>query len=256
MMIVARGGDYLCGRIAPAMAVGVLLPLVVLCFVVSAGLALAFFPTVYDLRYRWVSSLASARHNPLGYFYFGAGLAAVSVLLIPIPGYLSGWSSWTSRAVRRTGLFALWTGVVGLFLLAVETTVFPNYGRGRDIHRILSMIALSGLTLGFLCFGGLSIFRAAATRSNLWPASLACSVLSAPPLGVGLTHILMEFGSDGLGWATSRAAKHAAPFFRTLAFWEWAAVVCLLAGGYLTVLAASLQHTVYLHTEERDRLAD
>jgi hypothetical protein len=254
MTIVARGGDYLCGRIAPALVVRVMMPLAVLCFVVSVALALAFFPTLYDLRHRWLSSLASPRHNRLGYFYLGAGLAAVSVLLIPIPGYLSRRMASYGR-VRRVGLLFLAAGVVGLFLLSVES-ILQAYGRVRGLHRILSIVTISGLTVGFLCFAALSIARACATHSKRWPALLACFVLAAPGIGTGLTHLFLEFGSGGVGWATSRAAKQAAPFFRTLPFWEWTAVLSLFAGGYLCVWAASLQAPAPAHPEEAAREAD
>jgi hypothetical protein len=240
MMIVARGGDYLCGRIAPAIALRVLLPLAVLCFVVSVGLALVFFPTLDDLRHRWMSALGSRRYNRLGHVYFGAGLAAVSVLLIPIPGYLSCRMAF-SRSVRRAGVVFLGAGIAGLFLLGLETTVLPHVARVRGLHRTLSMVTISGLTAGFLCFAALSISRAAAIHSKRWPACLACFVLAAPGVGSGLTHIFLTFGSEALGWPITREARLAAPFFRTLPFWEWTAVLSLFVGGYLSVWSASLE---------------
>ena len=254
-MIAARGGDYLCGRIAPAITLKVLLPLAVLSFVVSVGLALAFFPTLYDLRHRWISSLASPRHNRLGYIYFGAGLTALSLLLIPIPGYLSRRMA-SSRGVPSLGALFLGAGIVGLFLLGLETTVVQSYGRVRNLHRILTIVTFSGLTLGFLCFAALSLSRAAATHSKRWPAFLACFVLAAPGVGTALTHIFLQLGSDAVGWATSRETKQVAPFFRTLPFWEWTAVLSLFVGGYLSVWAASLQAPAPPDPEGTPRPAD
>jgi hypothetical protein len=239
-MMVARGGDYLCGRIAPAILLRVLLPLAVSCFVVSLGLALAFFPALDDLRHRWVSALGSSRHNRLGHVYFGAGLAALSVFLIPLPGYLSRRMAF-SKGVRRAGLLFLGAGIAGLLLLGLETTIVQHLVRVRGLHRTLSMVTFSGLTLGFLCFAALSISRAAAIQSKRWPAFLACFVLVAPGVGTCLTQLFMAFGSGALGWPTSREAKLAVPFFRTLPFWEWMAVTSLFVGGYLSVWSASLE---------------
>jgi hypothetical protein len=236
--IAARSGDYLRGRITPAIALRVVLPLAVLSFAVAVALALAFFPALHDLRHRWVSALASPRHNRSGYYYFGAGLTALSLLLIPIPGYLSRRMAF-SGGVRRAGVLLLGAGIAGLFLLGLETTVLQHYGRVRGMHRLLTAVTISGLTLGFFCFAALSMSRPAATHSRRWPSLLACVVLCAPGVGAGLMHVFLAFGSEGMGWATSRQVRQAVPFFRTLFFWEWMAVLSLFVGGYLCVWAAS-----------------
>jgi hypothetical protein len=236
MTIVARGGDYVRGRITPAILLRVVLPLAVLCFLVGVVLAMLLFPTGYDLRHRWMSTLASLRHNRLGYIYFGTGLIALSLLLVPVPGYLSR-RLHSCGAVRRLGVLLLAAGIAGLFLMGLET-ILQHYRRVHGMHRILTIATLSGLTLGFLCFAALSIVRAAATGSKRWPAWLALCILAAPGIGTGLTHLFLQFGS-GVGWAVSREAKQVAPFFRTLPFWEWMAVSSLFGGGYLCVWAAS-----------------
>ena len=233
--ILERFGDYARGRISPAVVVGLLCPLLVGSFVVAVALAASSYPKPFDVRLQWISSLASAKQNPLGFFYMGSGLTAVALLLIPIPGYL-GRGPHASAASHRAGATLLWIGIAALLLLGIETTAFPNYGRGRGIHRILSVITLATLTLGFAT---LTLSRSlAAVRSwrRVW---LACSVLLAPAVGAGLTGVLLHLGPDAPGWAIARQDKRDAPFYRTLAFWEWAAVTGLFAGGSLCVWAVS-----------------
>ena len=49
----------------------------------SLSLAAAFFPHGYDWGYTVISSLASPRDNPHGYWIASAGLALSGLLLIP-----------------------------------------------------------------------------------------------------------------------------------------------------------------------------
>lgn len=234
--IAAAGRNYVCGRVSRAFTLCVIGPLTNGGFAVGTTLAIACVPTSYDVRHAWVSSLASARTNPSGYFYLGTTLMVVALLLVPLPGHLSRQFRPRGRA-SVAGALLLWVGIVGLFLLSVETTVFPNPGRTRFVHQLFTAITLLFLTLGFLSFAALSAFRAWITHANLLPASLACAVLSIPAIGAGLTH-LTRLGADALGWSALRAAKLETPFFLTLVFWEWAAVIALFVGGYLTAWAA------------------
>jgi hypothetical protein len=223
------------GRLSPPLVLGLICPLTILCFVVAVVLAVASYPTPFDVRLQWISSLASAKRNPTGYFYMGTGLAAVAVLLIPLRSYLSG-GAHASPGARSAGATLLLIGIAALLLLGVETTAFPNYGRNRPIHRLLSLITLTSLTLGFVT---LTVSRVRALAARWWPAGLACGVLLAPALGAALTGLLLHLGHDAPGWAIERHAKRAAPFFQTLAFWEWAAVTALFAGGYLSAWAVT-----------------
>lgn len=234
--IVAWLASYARGTVSRAFILRVTGPATNLSFAVGATLAIAHLPTLYDVRFTWVSSLASARNNPTGYAYLGVVFLAVPLMLVPLPGYLAG----RFRAHRRligAGWLLLWIGMVGLFLLGVETTIFPNPGRTRFSHKLFTSIAFIGLTPGFLAFSVLSFHRAWTTRTSLVPAGLTCAVLAIPAIGAGLTHLARILA--GLGWTSLRVAKHDALFFRTFVFWEWAAVVALFVGGWLTAWAAS-----------------
>jgi hypothetical protein len=230
--IDARNGS---GWLSPSLVLGLLCPLTILSFVVAVALAVTSYPTAFDMRLQWISSLASAKRNPTGYFYMGAGLTTVAVLLIPLRRYLSG-GPHASPIARSAGATLLLIGITALLLMGVETTVFPNYGRNRPIHRLLSLITLSTLTLGFVT---LTVSRVRAMSGRRGPACLACAVLLAPALGTALTGLLLHFSPDAAGWAVSRPARHTAPFFHTLPFWEWAAVSGLFAGGYLSAWAVT-----------------
>jgi hypothetical protein len=234
----ARAWSYVSGAVSRSFTLGLLGPLAIVCFTVGATLAIAHFPTSYDIRYRWISSLASARSNPSGYAYLGAAFMAIAVLLLPLPGYLLGRFEDLGR-VSRAAWLLLWTGVVGMSLLGVETTVFPNPGRTRHAHHLFTALTLIGLTLGFLSFGALSLSRAWITRGSRVPACLACAVLSTPATGAGLLYLTQGLGAEAFGEASLRAVRHELPFFLRFTFWEWAAVIALFVGGYLAVWAAS-----------------
>ncbi len=221
--------------LSPSLVLRLICPLTLLSFVVAVALAVTAYPTPVDLRYQWISSLASAKRNPTGYVYMGTGLATVALLLIPLRSYLAGGLHASPRA-RFAGATLLFVGITALLLLGVETTAFPNYGRNRPIHRLLSLIAMSTLTLGFVT---LTISRVRAMSGRWGPAWLTCGVLLAPPLGAALTGLLLNLGPDAPGWAISRPDKHAARFFHTLSFWEWASVTGLFVGGYLSAWAVT-----------------
>lgn len=233
--VLERCRDYGRGRLSPAVVLGVLCPLTVLCFVVAVAFAVACFPTSFDFRQRWVSSLASAKQNPMGYFFLSTGLVAVALLLVPLAGYLCR-GPHASLATRRVGAMLFWIGLAALLLLGLESTAFPSDGRGRWTHRLLSLVTLSGLTLGFAT---LTVSRTLAMPGSWRRACLACGVLLAPAVGAALTGVVLHLGPNAPGWTISRQAKQTTPFFRTLAFWEWAAVAGLFAGGYLCAWAVT-----------------
>jgi hypothetical protein len=223
------------GGLTPGLVLGLLCPLIVLSFVVGVALAATTFPTPFDVRQHWISSLASAKRNPSGFFYMGAGLAVVSLLLLPLRSYLAR-GPHASPVARSAGAVLLLIGLTALFLLAVETTAFPNYGRDRAIHKVLTCITLPTLTLGFLT---LTVSRVWMLRANGRRACLACGVLLAPAAGTVLTGVLLSLGAEAPGWAGSSDAKATASLFRTLPFWEWVAVTGLFAGGYLSAWAVT-----------------
>jgi hypothetical protein len=230
--IAAGLASYANGTVSRPFILRIVGPASNLSFAVGVALAIAHLPTSSTTRgIPWVSSLASARHNPSGYAYLGVVFLAVPLMLVPVPGYLAARFR-AHTFMTRAGWLLLWVGIGGLFLLGVETTVFPNPGLTRFSHKLFTSIALAGLTPGFLVFGILSFRRAWTTRASLVPASLACAVLIIPAIGAGVT--LATLGRTSL-----RVAKHGAAFFGTFVFWEWVAVVALFVGGWLTAWAAS-----------------
>jgi hypothetical protein len=226
---------YVRGALSRPFILGVIGPLTNGSFAVGAWLAVTHLPTLYDVHRTWVSSLASARYNPDGYAYLGAVFLVVPVLLVPLPGYLSG--RFPPSAMRRAGFFLLSLGIVGLFLLGVETTLFPNPGRTRFTHQLFTTIAFIGITPGFLAFSLLAWRRAWIARTFLLPATLACAVLLVPGIGAGLSHVARILGT--LGWTSLQTAKGDQWFIRSFVFWEWAGVIGLFVGGWLTAWAAS-----------------
>lgn len=229
------GSVYVRGALSRRFILGVIGPMTNFGFAAGALLAIAHMPTIYDVRHTWVSSLASARYNPAGYAYLGIVFIAVPLLLVPLPGYLSG--RFRASAMTRVGSVTLWVGIIGLFLLGVETTIFPNPARTRFSHQLFTTVAFIGITPGFLSFSLLAARRAWVTSASLLPAALACAVLMIPGIGAGLSHIARFLGT--LGWTSLHTSKHDMWFFRSFVFWEWAGVIGLFVGGWLTAWAAS-----------------
>lgn len=226
---------YVRGTLSRRFILGVIGPLTNGSFTVGALLAVTHLPTLYDVRRTWVSSLASARYNPAGYAYLGTVFLTVPLMLVPLPGYLSG--RFRPSAMRRAGFFLLWLGIAGLFLLGVETTIFPNPGRTRFTHQLFTTIAFIGITPGFSAFSLLAGHRAWNARTSLLPAALAVAVLLVPGIGAGLSHVARILGT--LGWTSLQTAKADQWFIRSFVFWEWAGVIGLFVGGWLTAWAAS-----------------
>lgn len=198
-------------------------PAVVLIFLLSVGLGIAFFPGRYEFPVRWVSALASPRLNPDGHVVFGAGLSLMALLLAPMPGFLASRLKGPGTAAA-VGL--LWVGIAGLFLLGLEAACSLRLASGLA-HRIFTTMIFLGLTPGLL------YFTARAFRPGCgWPAGLGCAVLTGPVLGAGATRLFLDLGPGPVD-------RHAISPVLTLAFWEWAAVAGLVAGGYLTTWAAS-----------------
>ncbi|PYM71079.1 MAG: hypothetical protein DME03_20160, partial [Candidatus Rokuibacteriota bacterium] len=189
------GSAYVRGALSRRFILGVIGPMTNFSFAAGALLAIAHLPTVYDVRHTWVSSLASARHNPAGYAYLGIVFIAVPLMLVPLPGYLSG--RFRASAMTRVGSLTLWVGITGLFLLGVETTIFPNPGRTRFSHQLFTTVAFIGITPGFLSFSLLAARRAWVTSASRLPAALACAVLMVPGIGAGLSHVARFLGTLG-----------------------------------------------------------
>ncbi len=192
-------------------------------FLLAVGLGIALFPGRYEFPVRWVSALASPRLNPGGHVVFGAGLSLMALLLAPMPGFLAARlrGPGTAAALRL-----LWVGIAGLFLLGLEAACSLQLAAGLA-HRVFTAMIFLGLTPGLLYFAA----RALRPGSG-WPAGLGCAVLTGPVLGAGATRLLLDLGPPA-------GDRHAVPLALTLAFWEWAAVAGLVAGGYLTTWAAS-----------------
>lgn len=233
--IATWASAYVRGTLTRRFILRVIGPLTNGSFAVGALLAVTHLPTLYDVRRTWVSSLASARYNPAGYAYLGVVFLAVPLMLVPLPGYLAG--RFRPSALRRAGFFLLWFGIIGLFLLGVETTIFPNPGRTRFTHQLFTTIAFIGITPGFLAFSLLAWRRAWIARTPLLPATLACAALLVPGIGAGLSHVARILGT--LGWTFLQTAKGDQWFIRSFVFWEWAGVIGLFVGGWLTAWAAS-----------------
>src|SRR4030095_2792306 len=183
----------------------------------------------YDVRRTWVSSLASARYNPAVSASPASVFLAVPLMLVPLPGYLSG--RFPASMMRHAGFLLLWFGIIGLFLLGVETTIFPNPGSTRFMHQLFTTLSFIGITPGFLAFSLLAWHRAWIARTSLLPAALACAVLLIPGVGAGLSHVARILGA--LGWTSLQTAKGDQWFIRSFVFWEWAGVIRLFVGGWL-----------------------
>jgi len=227
-------------RVPSWLALHVLCPLLVTCLLGFAALAAATFPTPYDIRYRWISSLASARDNPFGHRYLGVGLICVSVLSAPLSWYLFHQVAG-HELLRRAGLVLLNAGIGGLLMLGIEATFFANPGPARAIHQVLAALAFAGITSGLGCFSLLAFRNAAPTHLlRRWYACLAGALLLLPPIGAVVCNLVWYITNGDPRLFGSEWPERVAPLVPvSLAFWEWLAIIDLALVMYLTVWMVS-----------------
>ncbi len=194
--------------------------------------AAARYPTDYDFRYCWISSLLSPRDNPDGCAIFGLGLATVAVLMFSVPIYLlcRADAPWL---VRIPAFSALLAGFVGVLLLGLEPVYFPSTEGSRPIHKIATNLAIGGGGGGFSGFALFAVLRSLVNRTRVWPLAVTTGVLLIPALGAGLVHATKAIAE--LGWAVPEQLASQVPFLMSMAFWEWLAVCSLLAACYMAV---------------------
>ncbi len=207
----------------------VLLPLYTLSAIVTPLLAAERFPQAFDIRYRVITNLASWRDNPDGHRIFGVGIGLMMLFLIPFPGYLYR-NLGGSAFLRRAGRIELWIGIVGGFILALESAAVAGmrnlWGTFGKAHELYAILAFAGLGLGGLSFGLCTIQTARRacvgwkTARVLMP-SLFLSLMVVTTL---LLHILF-LRSRVPGWTKETGERY---FMLNFAFWEWMSAASLL----------------------------
>ncbi len=215
-------------------AAHVLCLLIVASFFGSVAIAASYYPTAFDLRYRWVSSLASARDNPLGHRYFGVGLILVGLLSVPVVHYLF-LTLPRRQSLNRLGLALLYIGAVALVTLGIEGALFPNLGKVRFVHEVATGAGFGGYAFGFACFTAIAIRQAPGSRDAQLYGALTAVLIGLPLIATGIceivwlaTHSPDLFGSDfpekKLPWLVFSKA-----------LWEWMLIINLIFVLWMTV---------------------
>ncbi|MCK6449320.1 MAG: hypothetical protein L6R19_00455 [Alphaproteobacteria bacterium] len=230
----SAAGGPLRALASSATAAHVLCLLIVISFFGSVAIAASLFPTGFDMRYRWVSSLASSRDNPGGHHYFGAGLILVGLLSIPVVRYLF-LTLPRHRSLNRLGLALLYIGAVALVTLGIEAAFFPNPGKVRFVHEVATGAGFGGYAFGFACFTAIAIRQAPGSRYAQMYGGLTAVLIGLPLIATGIcelvwlaTHSPDLFGSDfpekKLPWLVFSKA-----------LWEWMLIIDLILVLWMTV---------------------
>lgn len=218
----------------PPSALYVLCPSIVLTFFGSVALAASVFPSEYDIRYRWISSLASARDNPEGYHYLGAGLICMSLLSAAVARYL--FLHCPGRdVVRRVAAIIYASGILGMLGLGIEAAFFPNAGPTRLIHQILTLFAFAGYALGLSCFVFLTALAGYGTRQAQRYAWAAGLLLAIPFLASTLGNLVWHLTQGDPVFFGSDHPKRLPWVVLSQPFWEWLMLIDQVLVLYLTV---------------------
>ncbi len=188
----------------------------------SLSLAAAFFPHGYDWRYTVISSLASPRDNPYGYWIASAGLALSGLLLIPFVFYLR------MRLSRCAPKLTFWAGCLfflGALCLTLSGLIVPGHyhilGIGR-IHEHLAQVSGVAFCLSLLLYLGavlclppsFALFRLLAIAVVILPVT----ALTVSRLSLFLAYALCSS-------TVYRTVK--ASVLSSLALWEWIGAFCI-----------------------------
>lgn len=243
----SAAGGPLRALASSATAAHVLCLLIVISFFGSVAIAASEFPTGFDMRYRWVSSLASARDNPAGHHYFGAGLILVGLLSIPVVQYLFRMLA-RHRPLCRLGVALLYIGAASLVTLGIEAAFFPNPGKVRFIHEVATGAGFGGYAFGLACYTTIAIRHAPGSRYAQAYGGLTAALIGLPMIATGIselvwlaTHSPELFGSDfpekKLPWLVFSKA-----------LWEWMLIINLVFVLWMTVWHVSRNSRRFDHS--------
>lgn len=221
-------------RLRAALVLHVLCPAILFAFFGSVALAASVFPGEYDIRYRWVSALASARDNPDGYHYLGAGLICEALLSAAVLRYLFVRCPGNPLA-RRIAAVVYATGILGMLCVGIESTFFPNVGAARPVHQTLTLIAFGGCALGLSCFVFLVSLAGYGTRPAQCYASVAGLLLAIPFFASGLSNLVWHVTEGDPELFGSDHPKRLPWVVLSQPFWEWSMMIDLVVVLYLTV---------------------
>ncbi|HEV7404764.1 MAG TPA: hypothetical protein VGO11_17615 [Chthoniobacteraceae bacterium] len=220
------------------------LPLILLSYFGTLGLAALLFPAPYDWRYRVVSNLLSPRDDPHWYRIPSIGIAVAGVLMLPLAAYLEARLRPVAPRWARLARGLLSGGIVLLILaaLVVPQHVRPVLGLPR-LHEMLSRTSAICFGLGMLACcvcAWCDRKRARILDPRLLPAWCALSLL--PIAGILVSEALLFAVRLFPVWGAPVKASLRHSVVWHLGFWEWI--------GSAAVFAFLVIATWYLPAEE------
>lgn len=242
---IAVCAHYICGHLSPRVMFWVLLPLYSLAAILTPLVAAQKFPQPFDIRYRVITNLASWRDNPDGHHLFGVGIGFMMFFLIPFPGYLCR-NLGGSAFLRRAGRIELWIGIVGGFILAIESGAVAGlrnlWGAFRKAHELYAVLAFAGLGLGGLSFG-LSAIQTVLRAGRGWKsARVIVPSLCLSLMVIATVLLLILFVRSRIPGSSKEASEMY--FLLNFPFWEW-----MSAASMLLLLIAMSYEACFEHGE-------
>jgi hypothetical protein len=232
--LVACLARFCTGNVSRASLLFCLLPLSVASLAGTFVFGIYLFPGHYDWRTQVMSHVISPVHNPHAYWLPALGIAAASLLCLPLAGYIG--SRLGPIMPRLAGSVRVTLGI-GLILLA--TTAIPLPGMGR-LHETLARAGAAAIVIGLLCCSACALkdrFHSLGGRRLLGRKLALCWIsLAVLPLAVAAGSGILLLGRNAhLHWAVAISQAVRPTVLWQLAFWEWLGVALLFGFCFLSV---------------------
>jgi hypothetical protein len=228
---------FLRGELPKSTMVKRIVPLII--FILLGGIFIAnlLFDGVYDWRYMVISDLSSSTANPRGYLVASYAMAIVGVFMIPIMGFMHRRLTVICRGSAIFGTFFFLIGIIGLTLLGI---IYERPGLPNRLHENLAVVGLGGVIFAMF-FWEFPMIKDALPRyhgKNQWNKNkmlFAVIMMWIVVLGMGASQIYTSMAD--LDWVGIEWAELGISPLASFAFWEWAAVICLLIYFVLIIQA-------------------
>jgi hypothetical protein len=224
----------------------VVIPLIVIFFFGSLGVAVALLPQSYDWRMKSISQLLYPQVNPQFHFIPATGIALAGLFLLPFAGYIKRRLGIDSPVVRAGSAFFA-SGAVCVILASLINS-HPLHGRATipQLHEVLGRVGGIGLAVGMLTFEFYGLWRCCSGKGGLLSYRLIFwwSAITWPAVILLVFRFIIGAHFKFLESFT-RSLKQSAVWH--LGFWEWIGSVLVIM--FLVVSAW------FLPTTDRDGTA-
>lgn len=210
------------------------------CLIVGTVLSLLALPRGFDYGRCVISRLCSSHHNPEGHLFLCLGMVWMSVLLVPVPG----WLMRTRPCCPRLGSWGrgmTWLGLAATVLVCLERAWCPtHWSIFESLHLVFAGTAFAGIWFGLAMLAGAMESPPGRPRVRWrWlfrpPWYLAASIL---PIGVVFAMYLPLNLAAHLNASVFSMGPRPLIWLRTPTFWQWYLVLGLVLGFAMSIRRA------------------